>query len=538
MDHRLTILHICRFEVEFISRRPLQLGKSARVYAIQGPEASIELGLLSLLGDQKSVTAPMVSHLLQFNTSDVKVDLESENGLEEFRQVSTKFSLNTHQMEVLSHVARWHTQPTYQPICLVHGPFGSGKSQLMVSILHLILALRRSKESTGGLSDARVLVCSHTNIAVDRVLIGLMRSGVSDFLRVGALKKIHHEILEYSIHASESKSHNTALGELKEMAKAASGQVLCKLQAEIAEAERGSDRKRKRMLKTCPIVGVTCVSTALSILEDQTFDILILDEASQLTEPLSLAPIIRSKCKYVIAAGDPNQLPPVVCSPEHVREGYSVARPLFVRLTDLGHTPHLLRTQYRCHPDIACVSNKFFYENKLLDGITPQQRPRLAKILPAVSVVDIMLGQEGYSHRSIYNDMEARAVSSIIQKLLGHGISPDSIGVIAFYKAHVDALARAVSQIQGEHDGIHIATVDSFQGAEKDIIILSTATSKPSSFAADACRLNVALTRAKHHLLLVGNIHSLSKGIPSFEFILSRAKAHQGYFLGGLPSNI
>jgi superfamily I DNA and/or RNA helicase len=134
--------------------------------------------------------------------------------------------------------------------------------------------------------------------------------------------------------------------------------------------------------------------------------------------------------------------------------------------------------------------------------------------------------------------MEARAVASIIQKLLGHGISPDSMGVIAFYKAHVDALARAVSHIQGEHDGIHIATVDSFQGAEKDIIILSTATSKPSSFAADACRLNVALTRAKHHLLLVGNIHSLSKGIPSFEFILSRAKAHQGYFLGGLPSDI
>jgi len=514
------------------------MGRSARVYAIQGPEASIELGLLSLLGDPTSVSAPMLSHLLQLYKTDAISSPEPEGAMEEFREVSNTFNLNTHQAEVLSHVARWHTQPTHQPICLVHGPFGSGKSQLMVSILHLILALRRSKESTGGLSNARVLVCSHTNIAVDRVLIGLMRSGVSDFLRVGALKKIHHEILEYSIHASESKSHNTALGELKEMAKAASGQVLLKLQAEIAEAERGSDRKRKKMLKTCPIVGVTCVSTALSILEDQTFDILILDEASQLTEPLSLAPIIRSKCKYVIAAGDPNQLPPVVCSPEHVQGGHSVARPLFVRLTDLGHSPHLLRTQYRCHPDIACVSNKFFYQNQLLDGITPEQRPPLAKILPAVSVVDIMLGQESYSHRSIYNDMEARAVASIIQKFLGHGISPNAIGVIAFYKAHVDALTSAVSNIQGGQDGIHIATVDSFQGAEKDIIILSTATSKPSSFAADACRLNVALTRAKHHLLLVGNIHSLSKGIPSFEFILSRAKTHKGYFLGGLPADI
>ena len=528
-----------KFQVEFVSNRPQYLAKSTKVYALQGPELAIELDLIKLFTTHLNLdtlhTPVLTSSLLNESGAFTSNMIDDE-----VKSVSEGFGLNEYQQKVLSHVASWHysgsNDRSSSPLCLVHGPFGSGKSSTLVAILHLILKLRAS---SGHLSNSRVMVCSHTNIAVDRVLLGLLQSGIAEFIRVGALRKIHHNLLSHSLHASESKSNSNAMSELKEMAKNATGTILAKLKAEMSEIELGADRKRKKMLKTCPIVGVTCVSTALEVLQDQSFDILLLDEASQLTEPLCLAPIMRSKCKYVIIAGDPNQLPPVVCSPEKVQgvSNHGLSRPLFVRLTDLGHVPHLLKAQYRCHPDISCISNQFFYDNQLIDGVDAQQRRSMIPCLPSVSVVDLQNGQENYQGRSLYNPTEVRAVGNIVKTFLSLGIPPSDIGIIAFYKAHVEALEKFIytSNIDSSQD-IQIATVDSFQGAEKELIILSTATTKPSSFAADACRLNVAITRAKKNLVLVGNIHMLSKGIPAFNFILSRAKAKGGYYLGGLPN--
>ena len=527
-----------KFEVSFVSKKPTYVGKSCKVFAIQGPEVAIEMDHASLFASDDSMRAPILPRVLHKVGGEKEYSVDNiASKLPAFDEIRLQFNLNVHQLDALAHVAAWHVNPSMNPVCLVHGPFGTGKSQLLVSMLHLIMKLR---ETRGGLSNARVLVCSHTNIAVDRVCIGLMQSSMDTFLRVGPVRKIHHSLLSYSLHASDSKSHASALSELKDMAKGANGEVLEKLKIEIAAIEKGADRKRKKLFKTCPIVGVTCVSTALEVLQDQTFDILVLDEASQLTEPLSLAPMIRSKCKYVIAAGDPNQLPPVVCSPEKV-QGENVnglVRPLFVRLVGLGHVPHLLKTQYRCHPHISSISNKFFYDNKLEDGISMEDRKSLISSVPSsVAIIDVPFGLEGYSHRSIYNDAEARSVASMTKVLVDQGIPTVDIGIIAFYKAHVDCLrshVRAALQEQ-DADSLQIATVDSFQGAEKNVIILSTATTKPSSFAGDACRLNVAITRAKRHLLLAGNIHALAKGIPVFDFMLSRAKAQGGYYLGGLP---
>jgi len=455
-------------------------------------------------------------------------------------------SLNNDQRLVLRHVSSWNQERGKSPVCLVHGPFGTGKSQLLVSALHLLLSLRgqdRAGSAGGKLHGARVLVCSHTNIAVDRVLLGLMESGITSFLRVGPLRRIHHQLLPFSLHASDSKVHASAVSELKDMAKSATGERLRELQREIEQAEKGSERQRKKMLRTTPIIGVTCISTALSVLEDQFFDVLILDEASQMTEPLSLAPIIRSKCKYIIAAGDPCQLPPVVCSPERVQGGgEGLMRPLFVRLASLGYSPYLLKTQYRCHPDISHISNTFFYGNKLLNGVSSDDRPPLAKKLGALSVIDVQ-GHESYKNKSILNETEARCVGVTVKALVQHGISGSDIGVICFYREHVGAISRCINGLRsagGEElaglESIQVATVDSFQGAERNIIILSTATTNSASnFAADACRLNVALTRARSHLLVIGNMYALIKGIPAFHYIVSQSKINGSYYMGGLP---
>ena len=530
-----------KFEVEFVSERPRHIGTKCSVWALKGPDVSIELDLADtvLEGVLNDGKAPILSNLLSMVSPDPLLQSAEElaRDMPAYNDVADRFRLNEHQRNALTNIALWHVNPETRPVCLVHGPFGTGKSQLMVAMLHLILKLRQTE---GGLANARVMVSSHTNIAVDRVCLGLVESGMTDFLRVGALRKIHVDLLGHSLHASESKAHASALSELKDMAKGAQGRLLAKLKLQIADVERGADRQRKKLLKTCPIVGVTCVSTSLDVLQGERFDVLLLDEASQLTEPLSLAPAIRSKCKYLIAAGDPNQLPPVVCSPEHIKGDRvnTLIRPMFVRLVGLGHEPHLLKTQYRCHPSISEVCNKFFYGNMLEDGVRHDQRQSLIPSMEhAVAVVDVQ-GQEQYRHRSVFNDGEARAVGILVRNLVQCGVAPNDIGVIAFYRAHVDALKRAVGALCGGDSAegdIQIATVDSFQGAEKQVIILSTATTKASSFASDACRLNVALSRAKHHLFLVTN-QGLCRAVPCLDYIVRRSQAQGGYYLGGTPA--
>ncbi len=108
--------------------------------------------------------------------------------------------------------------------------------------------------------------------------------------------------------------------------------------------------------------------------------------------------------RYLFAAGDPLQLPPVIASPGPVTPppgaapgaAHGLLRPLFVRLAALGHTPHLLRRQYRCHPDLAAVPNQLFYGGRLLDGCAAADRPSLLPGLPSLVFLDVR-GSEQYN---------------------------------------------------------------------------------------------------------------------------------------------
>lgn len=558
----------------------------------------------------------------------------------------SSLELNEEQAAVIKHVASWaqqqqqqenislavHPPPTQQrqhstvsPVCLIHGPFGTGKSSLLVALLRFFLLVRQHFPSCP-LAASRILVTAHTNVAVDRVLLSLLQSGTHNFLRVGALRRIDKRLLSHSLHASESKAHASATAELKEMLKEAAGNPFeeAVLRAELAAAERGSDRHKKKLLKTCPIVGVTCCSSILTVLDDLQFDIVILDEASQMIEPLSLAPMLRAKCKYLVAAGDPLQLPPVIAHPSTVVtsspprdpannnnnnvNNHGLVRPLFVRLAALGNEPYLLRRQYRCHPHISAVPNAFFYANKLIDACSHADRPSLLPGAPAVIFVDVR-GQEERSGRSVHNAREAAAVVDALEHVIVRaGVPPGRCGVICFYRAQVDAvkglLARQpwtfsaayrpppratvkLDEIHGDpvdgvdggggvekdeqdnedndgggggdplckernatlenghdvdsHPGsvVQVATVDAFQGAEKDVIILTTSTTRSSQFASDGCRLNVALTRAKHNLIVVGCAPALQRGSPAFGALIKMAKSKpMGYHVNGSSVNV
>ncbi|KAK2185327.1 hypothetical protein NP493_240g05009 [Ridgeia piscesae] len=235
-----------------------------------------------------------------------------------------------------------------------------------------------------------------------------------------------------------------------------------------------------------------------------------------MTEPMSLLPIARFHCSKLVLVGDPKQLSPTIQGSE-AAHSQGLEQTLFDRLLLMGHQATMLHTQYRCHPDISAIANELFYERQLKDGITIHDRPALASDWPAVCFYDVANGNEqSQNDNSFYNVAEAEFVVSLIQVLVHHhDIDPRDIGVITLYRAQVAAILQRLQAMRAGGDrqepGIQVSTVDAFQGGERPIIILSCVLTHSQSFLDSDKRTNVALTRAKNHLFIVGNHGNLVK---------------------------
>eukprot|EP00803_Ostreobium_quekettii_P004976 evm.model.scf_25EXC.8 EVM.evm.TU.scf_25EXC.8 scf_25EXC:161927-169262(+) len=142
----------------------------------------------------------------------------------------------------------------------------------------------------------RVLVAAHTNVAVDRILLGLLARGFSDFVRVGCVSRIAKPVLRHSIHCGDGgAAGDGAVAELRKMLREATSREAEEIvRRELAEAESGAQQKRVRRLRAAPVVGVTCASVMHPMLEGNRFDVVILDEATQMTEPNSILPLVRA----------------------------------------------------------------------------------------------------------------------------------------------------------------------------------------------------------------------------------------------------
>jgi hypothetical protein len=516
--------------------------------ALKGPDAALELSLIDLLLSRDLTTSPSKAPPILpalLNPGAYANRQEPEGMNYDATRIAETCHLNVEQARVLQHIAGWSSrQRSPSPLCLIFGPFGCGKSSLLVAVIRLVLTLRMDRTSL--MHGARVLVTAHTNTAVDRILLALAalaeaeKCGVKlvgdkeapipvQFLRVGPLRRIDKRLLPYSLHASSSSS-STALSELQDMLKECpigENHQRTILESEVkAFTEAGAERRRRLLLKNAPVVGVTACSSLLPVLDGQVFDIVILDESSQMIEPLSLAPMIRSNARWLVCAGDPKQLPPLIVSKG---EGAAqLARPLFVRLTDAGCEAHMLKRQYRCHPDISAIANANFYDNTLIDGCTAAQRPSLLPGFPSLVFINVQ-GTESRSGKSIYNGQEAAITARFLAEKC-HAMNLSQCGVICFYRAQVDAVQRAIQSLQSKNgtrqdaESATVATVDGFQGAERDVIILTTAITRPGTFASDACRLNVALTRARHNLIIIGQAKALEASSQAFKSFLSAVR--------------
>uniref|UniRef100_A0A663MJW4 5'-3' DNA helicase ZGRF1 n=2 Tax=Athene cunicularia TaxID=194338 RepID=A0A663MJW4_ATHCN len=180
----------------------------------------------------------------------------------------------------------------------------------------------------------------------------------------------------------------------------------------------------------------------------------------------------------------------------------------------MGHKPILLRTQYRCHPAISAIANELFYEGNLTDGVSEQDRSPLVDWLPTLCFYSVNGVEQIERDNSFYNMAEVHFTVKLIQSLVASGIEGSAVGVITLYKSQMCKIQNLLSGIYSEAfevKAVQVSTVDAFQGAEKEIIVLSCVRTRQIGFIDSEKRMNVALTRAKRHLLIVGNLACLSR---------------------------
>ncbi|MHC1635688.1 MAG: IGHMBP2 family helicase [Candidatus Methanospirareceae archaeon] len=443
---------------------------------------------------------------------------------------------------------------------LIHGPPGTGKT---VTCIEVITQLVRK-------FGLKVLATADSNIAVDNLVEGLERVGIN-VVRVGhparvvpALRRRSLDFLIQDEHkykeAQKLRERAMKLKELQERfvfpemkwRRGLSDKTILRL-ADRGKTVRGIPKRiikgmgewlrlKKRIddlyerayllegdavnkiLSEAEVVCATNSTAGSEILENFRFDVAVIDEATQSTEPSSLIAII--KADKFIMAGDHRQLPPTVQSEEAARRGLS--KSMFERLLETyGKRVYaMLKVQYRMNEEIADFPNNEFYggeiqtpENvknrNIKDLLHKDMRLRegLAKLIlsekPAVFIDTAHRFRERtrYGSTSKENEGEASLVCKIVEILLEAGVRPEEIGVISPYDDQVSLLRRMLPM-----ESLEIKSVDGFQGREKEIIIVSFVRSNEEGdigFLNDLRRLNVSLTRAKRKRILIGDAFTL-----------------------------
>ncbi|XP_074562673.1 helicase sen1-like, partial [Curcuma longa] len=267
------------------------------------------------------------------------------------------------------------------------------------------------------------------------------------------------------------------------------------------------------------------------------FKIVIIDEAAQIKECESLVPMQISSISHVVLVGDECQLPALVKS--KVSENAMFGRSLFERLSKLGFKKQLLNVQYRMHPSISLFPLKRFYNSKVINGPNVIKKDYTRRFLPgkmfgSYSFINIVDGTESSDtlSPSKKNDMEVVVILQILRSLRTatmKSMNRISIGIICPYSAQVVAVEKQVRKMlpSSSNMPVKVSTVDGFQGSEEDVIILSTVRSNADcsiGFVSNPNRTNVALTRARYCLWILGNEPTLSSSRSIWAKIVHDAK--------------
>ncbi|KAF8086724.1 hypothetical protein N665_0614s0008 [Sinapis alba] len=269
-------------------------------------------------------------------------------------------------------------------------------------------------------------------------------------------------------------------------------------------------------------------------------DLLVVDEAAQLKECESVAALQLSGLRHALLIGDELQLPAMVQS--EICEKAKFGRSLFERFVLLGHNKHLLNVQYRMHPSISRFPNKEFYGGRITDATVVQESIYQKRFLQgsmfgSFSFINVGRGKEEFGDgHSPKNMVEVAVIAEIISNL--SKVSSErrmkvNVGVISPYKGQVRAIQERVSSLPGQLMTLNVRSVDGFQGGEEDIIIISTVRSNGNGkvgFLSNRQRANVALTRARHCLWVVGNETTLALSGSIWGKLISESRSRGCFF--------
>ncbi|KAK7255004.1 hypothetical protein RIF29_28403 [Crotalaria pallida] len=292
------------------------------------------------------------------------------------------------------------------------------------------------------------------------------------------------------------------------------------------------------LVNACSIFCTVSGATKLHMKKMSPIELLVIDEAAMLKECESTIPLQLSGIRHTILIGDERQLPAMVQS--KISEKAEFGRSLFERLVQLGHKKHLLNVQHRMHPSISLFPNIEFYEGKISDAQSVKEMSHNRSFLPgkmygSYSFIDVPHGKEEFdNNHSQRNMVEASIVSKLVKKLHEEYVRTKikvTVGIISPYKAQVCAIEDKVKRCSGVSNSegfvVNVGSVDGFQGGEEDVIIMSTVRSNGKGsigFLSDRRRVNVALTRARHCLWILGNGTTLLNSESVWEKLVIDAK--------------
>lgn len=376
-------------------------------------------------------------------------------------------------------------------LSLIQGPPGTGKTQVIAEIC---LQLYQADP------NIRILICSETHIAVNNLISRLAEH--SNAIRI---VRIRDKELDGS---SDDYSPKTIIrGYASWLQKNLENKELAELI--IDTVSNYEDRSLEKALTlSSNIVGMTCNRVGAYTYDTSTemFDVVIIDEVCKATLPEILMPL--TVAKKAILVGDPKQLPPVFCSEEldiiRTIENCHLQKYMYIdQLFSLSNCVTLLDTQYRMAENIGSLVGTLFYSGKLINGLLSGELGKMiwldykpSQCWPVVTDDD---------KQQIYNLDECSVICSLICQLDKESNKEQSIAVISPYRSQVKRLRKTISTFNPKYVTLKVDTVDGFQGKESDIVIFSlTRTHGSYRFFADVRRLNVALSRAKKSIYMIG----------------------------------
>ena len=407
-------------------------------------------------------------------------------------------------------------------VAIVHGPPGTGKTTTLVEAIYE--TLRRENQ---------VLVCAQSNMAVDWISEKLVDRGIN-VLRIGNPTRVNDKMLSFT-YERRFESHpdyellwaiRKAIRDLRSHRKRGDERFHQKMERLKERATELELRINAQLFGEARVIACTLVGSANRLLEGQKFGTLFIDEAAQALEAACWIPIRR--VSRVILAGDHCQLPPTIKSFAAMKAG--LGKTLMERIVEnKPETVTLLKMQYRMNEEIMRFSSDWFYGNKVESAPEVKYRSILDLDIPMTwidtSEFNYPLFREEFVGESFgrINKAEAEltllALETYFKKIGKERILDErlDVGVISPYRAQVQYLRRLFKKrefFKPYRSLISVNTVDGFQGQERDIILISLVRANDEGqigFLRDLRRMNVAITRARMKLIILGDASTMTR---------------------------